>query len=234
MTTHRKSHGEDLTRNYLDEIGRIPLLTPEQEQEHSLHIQVRDHVKSLRKNSGKPRDSNATRTVLRRIAAHQPIIAGLLRQAGLDDNPPLSQLLRQEPFRRLVDRAPAAATIKTVQSCSSYAKRAKVTDTIRTISLDTRCITPPAVHIMADCRLSDLHRAAHDTELPHRLSQARSHLARHLDELCREGDRRERALTEANLRLVVSIAPRLRSPQRTFPGPHPGRQHRADAQRGEV
>ena len=206
MTTNRKWEGDQMTRSYLDEIGRIPLLTPQQEQAHSLHIQVRDHINALRRTAVKPRDANATRTILRRLAAHQTAIAGIFRMADLNDDPRISDLVHHQVFRRLVDRAPNHSTMQAVQLCSHYTKRSAILGAIRQISLDSRCITPPAIHIIDDCRLSDLPQVATEPQLSRRLSQARAHLTKHLDRLCQEGDQRELALTEANLRLVVSIA----------------------------
>ena len=206
MTTNRQWNGDEQTRSYLDDIGRIPLLTPQQEREHSLHIQVRDHINALRRTAIKPRDASATRTVLRRLASHQSAIAGIFRMADLPDDPNISDLVSHEGFRGLVDHAPNDATVEAVQSSSSYSQRSAVLGVIRQISLDSRCVTPPAVHIIDDCRLSELSETAAEPQIARRLSQARAHLTTHLDLLCREGDQREHELTEANLRLVVSIA----------------------------
>ena len=46
--------------------------------------------------------------------------------------------------------------------------------------------------------------------------------------------RRRKRMTEANLRLVISIAKEVHQPRPAVPRPHPGRQHRPDEGGGQV
>ena len=205
MPRNNTAYDDEITRIYLDDIGRVPLIDQKKEQEYALPIQRRQYIRAMRQN-GETSDPAGTVRLLKRIYDNAAIITGLFREAGLGPDPRLSEMAGEKAFHALVDNPPQEETIRTAMRCGRIKDEAAAVERIRTISLDTLCITDVAIHVTDDCRLSMLPVHLSDPLFKARITQLGHHLSEQLDELCRQGDVCQQKLAEANLRLVVSIA----------------------------
>ena len=194
------------TRIYLDEIGRIPLIDQKREQEYALPIRRREYIKRMRNMHDGSADVFGTHRILQRISENTPTIAGLFMSAGQDGDPQMSDLAGNRKFHALVDNPPSEKTIATVRRWSGDRSDRRATERVKTIALDTLCITGVAIHVTDDCRISDLPVHMEDPRFRARLFQMGHHLTEELDALCAVGDENQKKLADANLRLVVSIA----------------------------
>ena len=206
MLRHHTLTDDSSTRIYLDEIGRIPLIDQKKEQEYALPIQRREYIKRMRSLHDGSNDVFGVCRILQRICDNTPAIAGLFQQAGLGGDPRVSQLRTAQAFHDLIDRPPAPETIKTVCAWAGDRSEKRAAERIRTISLDTLCITDVCVHVTDDCEISRLPMHVEDKQFRARFFQLGHHLTLELDELCSVGDANQQRLADANLRLVVSIA----------------------------
>lgn len=206
MPRHGNANDDASTRIYLDEIGRIPLIDQRKEQEYALPIQRREYIKRMRSLHDGGNDVFGVFRMLQRIGDNAPSISGLFRQAELAPDPDISELPLATAFHKLIDNPPEGQTIETVKRWSGDRSEKRARDRIKTISLDTLCITGVAIHVTDDCRLSDLPGHVADPTFRARLLQVGHHLHDELDELCAIGDENQKRLADANLRLVVSIA----------------------------
>ena len=205
MPRNSTAFDDEITRIYLDDIGRIPLIDQKKEQEYALPIQRRQYIRAMRSERG-GNDAANTLRILRRIYENAAIISGLFRQAGLDPDPRLSEMSIERRFHAMVDNPPASETIETAMRWGMLKDETIAKDKIRVISLDTLCITDVAIHVTDDCRLSRLPTHLEDPLFKARVSQMAHHLGEELDQMCAVGDKCQQMLAEANLRLVVSIA----------------------------
>ena len=197
---------DQTTRTYLDEIGAIPLIDHRTEQQHGLAIERRQHIRDLRAQAAKPRDSMVTDRMLRYINGCAPTISGLFRHAGLAPDPRLSEVAHNPAFRTMVDCVLTPDVTDTARRWSGIADDEILTRHMHRLSLDTASLTDAAIHVTDDCRISRLEQHLSDPDYPGRLRRLDPHLSRQLDGLVATGNRHQEALANANLRLVVSVA----------------------------
>ena len=199
---------DDTTRNYLDEIGRVPLIDHRKELEHGLAIERSNHITKLRETqpARKPHDTGVTDRMLHYINASAPTISGIFRHAGLDPNPHMREISKSPAFRQLID-GPLDQDIKhTAAKWSGITDDKHVAAHLRRVSLDTASLTHAIIHLTDNCRLSQLTEQLNDPDHQVRRNVMSRHLTRQLDELVSAGERHEQELASANLRLVVSVA----------------------------
>lgn len=206
MPNPRIAADDEITRTYLDEIGAIPLLNAQQEREYALPIQRSEHIQDLRQRCNSPEDVNVAHRVLRRIYNNAAPISGLCRVAQMDPDPRLSEMARQQSFRRLTDNPPTSDVADTVRRWTGLQRESTVASRLQQISLDTMSVTEAMIHLTDDCRLSDLGYHVDDKTFRTRTHQIKEHITRELDVMCEEGHSYKSKLAEGNLRLVVSIA----------------------------
>lgn len=96
---------DDLTRNYLDEIGRVPLINHRQELAHGLGMERSIHITKMREAAParKPHDCVITDRMLGYINASAVTISGIFRHAGLDPNPRIRDIAESDCFRSAID-----------------------------------------------------------------------------------------------------------------------------------
>ena len=205
MPRNSTAFDDEITRIYLDDIGRIPLIDQKKEQEYALPIQRRQYIRAMRSDRG-GNDANNTLRILKRVYDNAAVISGIFRQEGLDPDPRLSEMRSEAAFHSVVDNPPSDETIATATRWGMLKDETGAKEKIRVISLDTLCITDVAIHVTDDCRLSRLPVHLEDPLFKARVSQMGHHLGEELDRMCAVGDECQQMLAEANLRLVVSIA----------------------------
>ena len=203
----------DIEELYLNEIGRIALLGADEERDLARKIELRGHLLRLQSDIVLPGDRQLAVTacaleLLRRIFAVGALVRTLRGYPGLARSNNPGRLLNdfqrltaldEQPLQQVADWAASHAPIESKQ----------VTEELHTLLLDSALLPPESVEILG--LIVTIPKAGAPVDVPGLAEQLQSchpmH-CNHFDRVVHEGDRARQQLTEANLRLVVSVAKR--------------------------
>ena len=158
-----------------------------------------------RKEGGALRSWEITVAILRRLVAAEPLLEALGEQLGLPKNLTLSQVTDHPKLRAAIDSGldlELMAKLAGALGQDPEWVRAKVIE----FSLESWLLPPEAIDVLEDATLSQLDRCLKESDSYADL-QAMDNLCRaYFDRIKAEAARAQAHLTEANLRLVVSVA----------------------------
>ena len=201
---------DDSIRMYLREIGQVPLLKTSEERVLSTAIERRRHLLKLQeahsRKYGTPCTSvELTVEIVGRIVAAYPVLEAITRKMNVEDGLSLGQLLCMPELRDAIDNSLEPGLIAAVAEETS---RTVVTadDGIVSLSVNSGLLPPRVFELLATESIEGLRRLLADNALGLLLEPYENELRRAYDEVEREARRAEIHLTQANLRLVVSIA----------------------------
>jgi RNA polymerase primary sigma factor len=208
--TESTAEFEDPVRMYLREIGRVHLLTSKEERVLARKLDGAKHLEALEKKlteqEGRaPRSWEITASLLRRLVAAAPMIAALSEQLDLSRNLTLSQLTDHPKLRAAID---AELDLELIGHLAEVLGEdpAKVRSQVIGFSLDSWLLPTDAIDMLEDCVLSQLDDTLNQPHCYAQL-QAMDHVFHAYFDCIKAENARARAhLTEANLRLVVSVA----------------------------
>ena len=201
---------DDPVRMYLREIGRVHLLTSKDERVLARKMEGGKHILSLeaqlRGDTGRPVPAwEASIVLLERLVEATPLVAALGERLGLIRNLTLSQIADHPKLRAAID------VLLEPELMEQLAKDLKMDlDVLQSgvikLSLDSWVLPTEIIDVMEDCTLSQLKEKLDSGECQSKLPQMEPLLQSYLDRIKAEALRAQRHLTEANLRLVVSVA----------------------------
>ena len=227
---------EDPLRLYLREIGRGALLTAQEERELARQLEGGKHLLGLEREllgeeycqtleqepaelpspgwrgqqlrqefNQSGRNWELTEALLRRLVKSIPLIDALCDCLELPRNPALSQLINNPTLGAAIDArlseellAGLAETLR-LEGDAVYRQ-------VTALSLDRWLLSPDGVDLLRDCTLLQLDAAFSEVGSLPELAGDEPLFRRRFNQVQAEGERAQAQLTEANLRLVVSIA----------------------------
>ena len=201
---------DDPVRMYLREIGRVRLLTSTDERVLARKIEGGKHLQGLQTElvalEGRPpRSWEITRALLRRLVAASPLVVALSEQVGLPHNLTLSQVTDHPKLRAAIDAGLNVDMIAAVgESLGEYPE--SIYGRVINLSLSSWLLPPDAIDVLEDCTLDQLGTALSLPECSAELQQLDTLFRAYFKSIDAESDRAQAHLTEANLRLVVSVA----------------------------
>ena len=201
---------DDPVRMYLREIGRVKLLTSKDEQELARNLEGQKYLANLEKTLQEQEGREAfpwecTAALLHRLVENTPLIMALSEYLELPRNLSLSQIKENVSLRPAIDGEVSLDLISNV----SESMEASEEDTYRQIvnlSLFTWILPPSSLKITGDCLISELPDILQQPGTYSSLLEENVGFRSHFREIRREGAKSQSHLTEANLRLVVSVA----------------------------
>jgi len=201
---------DDPVRMYLREIGRVHLLTSKDERvlarkmEGGRHIDILE--KELQEVEGRPPKAwEVCCALLRRLGRAGPLVSSLGKNLGLSSNLTLSQITDHPKLRAAID-AELNPDLMTSIAQDMRLEQTEVQQKVIQLSLDSWVLPTDAIDVLEDCTLSQLLQIVDTSDCYFRLQSMDTLFRAYFERMRAEGLRAQGHLTEANLRLVVSVA----------------------------
>jgi len=202
--------GDDPVRLYLHEIGKVHLLTAADEKRLARMIEIGKRASDIRhqlQRSGLfPTATEIMLEAVRQLGETAPLIHTLQETLGLERTERLADSISNVS---LLDRITGVVDQQMIQDVADKMEWTPQETEQQVIALSTACAMlteEVAREIDGDLVLADAEQLAADPAFAEALQAHESIFAAHLAIIDREAEEAKNHLTEANLRLVVSVA----------------------------
>ena len=202
---------DDPVRMYLREIGRVGLLTAKDERTLARQMESQKYIAGIEKQLAGPEGRQVMKSrivleILRRFAQSAPLVDALAAHVGLRRPLSVTQVLEEPDFRQTIDVAMNWDIVQILSDVMNLptgdAERG-----IIGLSLSSRLLPPEAVRVVGkDSSMRELAERVEQPDVAEQLDLYELMFRTHFRRVEAEGQRAQRHLAEANLRLVVSVA----------------------------
>jgi len=202
---------DDPIRLYLGEIGRVHLLSADEEKYFAKRIEEGDYLRSLedscRRQEGRPGTGvDITLGVLESFCQASPTLGALAAELGLGEAPCHVGLAANAKVSAAVHGVLEAELMASV-AARLGTDLEEVEQSVQRFSLNVRLLPKELVNALGRFEtIPELSAVVVSTEFRSWLEPSNRALEFHFDRIKREADESQRRIIEANLRLVVSIA----------------------------
>ena len=201
---------DDPVRMYLHEIGRVSLLTAQQEKTLARSKEEKDYIERIEEEcSGKlsrpPSAIDILVALLERLVQAFPLLQVVEEQLALVPPDDLGQRITNPQLRDALDG------ILNEQLISAISQRvnkdqSEVESSLKELSLSSCLLPPEFLHTIEERSPAELSKLIRDPDFLASLKPLEGKFQTFLDSIQQRGVKAEELLIEANLRLVVSVA----------------------------
>ncbi len=206
---------DDPVRMYLREIGKVSLLSADDEKRLARQMEEGKHITRLQQSwqlsMGRPaRSADVAYMLLMELSDLEPIMRSIMAYANMIDAG-LAATIGDPVFRKIIDAEVDLEAAERVRQDHGYPQDEQLLaeHAIVRLSIVSHILTPDQVRHVESTLGKGQTLLPPPDDLPQRISERRE-IVKQFDDLLRrlhdEGQRAEKRLTEANLRLVVSVA----------------------------
>jgi len=203
---------DDSTSMYLRELGRVPLLTAHEEKVLSRKIELGRYVERLKNNHFRkyekfPLPVDIVIHVISQLSRAYPVVQIVEERIGIDPSSNVVETIKNPEFRSaidiVIDPALIAAIAEGIDKGTTAAEEAIVN-----LSINSQLLPPQLLELLARDKPSwqKLKALLTNNRFLSQLDSHSSEFKAYFEKVRTEAAAAERHLTEANLRLVVSIA----------------------------
>ena len=203
---------DDSARMYLQEIGRVPLLNIHEEKLLCRRIELgrcleRIDDNHFRKYKKSPSPVDIVVQVLSQLSKAQPVVHTIQEHIGIDTSSNVVETIKDTKFRSavddVVDTSLIAAIAKGIDKGTTAAEEAVIN-----VSINSQLLPPQLLELLARENTSwpKLKTLLTNNDFLSQVSSHSSEFKAYFEQMKAGAKASERHLTEANLRLVVSIA----------------------------
>ncbi len=201
---------DDSIAMYLREIGQMPLLSAAEERILSSQIERGRHIDQLEgtylKKHGRPIPAaELTADLIGCIVKDHLLLEAVRRHLGVDGDLNVGALLQVPELRTAIDNDIKPGLIAAV-SDETERTAAATDEAIVSLSISSALLSPRAQRLLETESIEQLRLWVSEGALQPMLEPYEDDLIQHFDEQKRAASRAKAHLTQANLRLVVSIA----------------------------
>ncbi|NQW17056.1 MAG: RNA polymerase sigma factor RpoD [Chloroflexi bacterium] len=202
---------DDPIRMYLREIGRVGLLTAEDERVLSRAIELQKHLTAIEdeimgEGDKRPSAGTTTREILKRLSAEHAVAEATARYLGIPGDMTLSKIILEPEIRKLIDGPDKEEFIAYLSDALSIALE-EVQPHIVDLSVLSKLVPPEArIALGDDSKLKSLGRTIQSRDVARKLDMYELLFNSHLARVRIECEKSQLHLAEANLRLVVSVS----------------------------
>ena len=201
---------DDPVRIYLREIGRVSLLSADDEKFLASKMELDRHVSKIEEDwsakLGKPASaSDVLVAVLERLCQSSPLVDNVAQELHLPRSVSLHELVSNPEFRAAIDGEVDKQLIEAIAEMTGRTLP-EVERALVSLSVDSRLLPPAILEVLGDKTLAEISAQLHQPHFLALLLAKEREMEAYLEMIDREAARAEKHLTEANLRLVVSIA----------------------------
>jgi len=200
---------DDPVRMYLREIGKVSLLTAADEKRLARQMEEGKHLQRLEKHWQElqrepPPAVEVMVSLLEEMQRLGPVREAVAKALGLK-GAPLARLIADPAFRKAVDAEIDEELASRLEESLSI-ERGEAEHALVRLSIVTHILTPELVALAMMAGGNEKAILAPRPDLAEKLAHYEERFRSHFWKIKDEGHRAERRLTEANLRLVVSVA----------------------------
>ena len=201
---------DDPVRMYLREIGRVHLLTSKDERVLARKMEGGRHItklgKALQQVEGRPAKAwEICCALLRRLGQSDLLVGSLGGQLGLSRNLTLSQITDHPNLRAAID-AQLNPELMVAIAEDIDVPQSEVEQRVIQLSLDSWVLPTDVIDVLEDCTLDEVTAMVDTSDCYFRLQSMDTLFQAYFARIREEELRATGHLTEANLRLVVSVA----------------------------
>ncbi len=201
---------DDPVRMYLREIGRVHLLTSKDERVLARKMEGGRHISKLQKelqgaDFRPPRAWEVSCALLRRLGEAAALVGSLGENLGLPRDLTLSQITDHPKLRAAIDAELNPELIANVSDGLEIEPQEVERQVIR-LSLDSWVLPTEVIDVLEDCTAQQMAEMVNAPDCYTRLESMDTLFRAYFARIKAEELRAQGHLTEANLRLVVSVA----------------------------
>jgi len=202
---------DDPVRIYLHEIGRVSLLTAEDEQVLSRKIAEGKRIKEIKqgyleKYGRQPSATKIILTMLKELGQDSNVIRLLLEQIALSPNASFKETISNAKLRGNIDGEINQRLIQTIAQQTGRPVP-EVEHLLINLSLNSNLLPKEVIDVIGDSiSPADLENLVTNADFINSIRAYEKQLIAYLHNIEREAEKAEQHLVKANLRLVVSVA----------------------------
>lgn len=199
---------DDPVRMYLHEIGRVPLLTAEEEKMLAKKIEGSKHIEQIREDhifrtGRQPTAISICIAMLEQLVQAETALITLEQRLGLSSDRSLLDRLSDPEMRAVIDgEVDPQISIEGEHHPSEGLNEVD----LRNLSLASRLLPSQITEAIETKSITEVAELCSQSSFTANLKQYEKSANTHFNRIENEGKKAEKHLTEANLRLVVSVA----------------------------